>query len=111
MHLRTVSEDYSVCGNKAWLVSPTGPKQDPVSHQLGSWIFASVKSSRWKKTQNLDKEQQHSNKYISNATMGILTVFLDKCTGLKDADALGKSDPYVTLTAKKKGFVSMLMVQ
>eukprot|EP00173_Palmaria_palmata_P002754 Plantae.Rhodophyta-Palmaria_palmata.ctg28625.p1 GENE.Plantae.Rhodophyta-Palmaria_palmata.ctg28625~~Plantae.Rhodophyta-Palmaria_palmata.ctg28625.p1 ORF type:complete len:146 (+),score=26.88 Plantae.Rhodophyta-Palmaria_palmata.ctg28625:30-440(+) len=27
--------------------------------------------------------------------MGAITIFLDKCTNLKDADGIGKSDPYV----------------
>ena len=34
--------------------------------------------------------------------MGVLTVFLDKCTNLKDTDGpMNKSDPYVTLLVEK----------
>ena len=37
--------------------------------------------------------------------MGVLTVFLEKLTHLRDEDFLGKSDPYVTFELEKDNWV------
>mmetsp|Transcript_13140 Transcript_13140/g.36298 ORF Transcript_13140/g.36298 Transcript_13140/m.36298 type:complete len:143 (-) Transcript_13140:642-1070(-) len=37
--------------------------------------------------------------------MGVLTVFLDKITNLRDADFLGKSDPYVIFDLEQDGWI------
>ncbi|KAL7551401.1 hypothetical protein ACHAWF_017844 [Thalassiosira exigua] len=36
--------------------------------------------------------------------MGILTVFLDKATNLKDTDIIGKSDPYIILSLEQDNY-------
>jgi Ca2+-dependent lipid-binding protein len=38
-------------------------------------------------------------------TMGVLTVVLDKITNLRDADGIGKSDPYVKFELEKDNWV------
>eukprot|EP00584_Thalassiosira_punctigera_P018847 CAMPEP_0172565760 /NCGR_PEP_ID=MMETSP1067-20121228/109415_1 /TAXON_ID=265564 ORGANISM="Thalassiosira punctigera, Strain Tpunct2005C2" /NCGR_SAMPLE_ID=MMETSP1067 /ASSEMBLY_ACC=CAM_ASM_000444 /LENGTH=58 /DNA_ID=CAMNT_0013356711 /DNA_START=49 /DNA_END=221 /DNA_ORIENTATION=- len=37
--------------------------------------------------------------------MGVLTVFLEKATNLKDGDFIGKSDPYVKLRMERNNIV------
>ena len=37
--------------------------------------------------------------------MGLLKVWIDKATGLKDTDVAGKGDPYCTITVKKGGMM------
>eukprot|EP00538_Stauroneis_constricta_P014350 CAMPEP_0119546868 /NCGR_PEP_ID=MMETSP1352-20130426/1112_1 /TAXON_ID=265584 /ORGANISM="Stauroneis constricta, Strain CCMP1120" /LENGTH=142 /DNA_ID=CAMNT_0007591611 /DNA_START=102 /DNA_END=530 /DNA_ORIENTATION=- len=37
--------------------------------------------------------------------MGVLTVFLDKITNLRDADTFGKSDPYVIFELEQDGWI------
>jgi Ca2+-dependent lipid-binding protein len=37
--------------------------------------------------------------------MGILTVFLDKCTDLKDEDLIGKSDPYIKFDLEQDNLI------
>ena len=38
--------------------------------------------------------------------MGKLTIFLDKCTDLKDKDIISKGDPYVLFEIEQDNFVS-----
>jgi len=37
--------------------------------------------------------------------MGILTVFLDRATNLKDVDTIGKSDPYIKFELEQNNLV------
>jgi Ca2+-dependent lipid-binding protein len=41
------------------------------------------------------RQQAYHNRAIRSTTMGVLTVYLDKITSLRDGDGVGKSDPYV----------------
>ena len=51
------------------------------------------------------RQEQHRR-----TTMGVLTVFLEKCTDLKDKDVMSKSDPYVLLEIEQDNFVRTVVV-
>jgi len=37
--------------------------------------------------------------------MGVLTIYLDKATNLKDKDAIGKSDPYIKFSLEQDNMI------
>ena len=55
---------------------------------------------------NKNKEPRTSNTYFLSSTMGLLTVYLDKCTNLKNVDLMTASDPYVSFELEQDNWVS-----
>jgi hypothetical protein len=44
------------------------------------------------------------------ATMGVLTIYLDKCTDISDTDMVSEGDPYITFDIEQDNIVSRVFI-